>query len=55
VILKAEVTLRHGGYDVTYSTESMVETEDEARAMGVTFAELYAACEAGMAEAEATT
>lgn len=53
VILKVEMTLKEQDYDLRYSTEAMVETEDEARQLGSTFAELYAAFADGMSEVEA--
>jgi hypothetical protein len=52
VILKVEMILKDQDCDMHYSTEAMVETTDEARAMGETFAELYAAFVEGLNERE---
>ncbi len=52
MILKVEVTLKEQDYDVHYTTEAMIENEDEARILGIQFAQLYAAFAEGMAETE---
>jgi hypothetical protein len=50
MILKVQMTLKDQDCDITYTTEGMVETDEEARQLGITFAELYAAFAQGMDE-----
>ena len=53
MILKVEMKLKEQDFDICYTTEAIVETTDEARQLGASFAELYAAFADGMAEIEA--
>jgi hypothetical protein len=54
VILKVEMILKDQDCDMRYSTETMIETAEEAHAEGERFAELYAAFADGLNEVEAT-